>query len=79
MPKARRAGALRKATASSWPGALEVHLVLLVELLVLVEPLDYRLDYNHREERQGALGAESDHFCATLKGQVLARLLVSLS
>ena len=57
---------------------IEVHLVLLVELLVLVEPLDYRLDYNHREERQGALGAESDHFCATLKVKGL-NLLVSLS
>ena len=53
---------------------IKVHLLLLVEPLVRVEPLDDRLDECKREECQCALGAESDHLCATLKGQVLARL-----
>ena len=58
---------------------IEGHLVLLVEPLVRVEPLDDRLDECKREDRQGALGAESDHLCATLKVKCLLALLVSLS
>ena len=58
---------------------IEEDLVLLVEPLARVEPPDDRLDAFEFDGRQSPSRAESDHFCATLKGQVLARILVSLS